>query len=977
MKKYIIHCLLRISTWLVSLLLLLSGCTDESPIGSPPLKEGEKVKLRIYFDIPKQQTTRIRSTWDDDYIDPNGLYILVFDTEGILIETDKVISIGTTDNPLFFTRLTSTNQQRSVYIIANATQVIESKKESWTNGMTTLTEIKNDLITIPLPSDNGIATAMPHPHPMIGYVSCSGISPSTSIGTSDSKTELMRTTAKVEIINKTPEADNVLLLGANLANAPLQSYIFVNPDQSKMIGRANYGSTTLGANDLLSMGINPTLTLYCYEAPVLRDNNTFAIIKVRYKGTDGYHRINLTNTAKEQLELKRNHRYQVNINHIGTPGYNTAEEAILKPAAVDIQYDISVFDSHSHDIISNGEYYLGVSNSELVIYDDANLSNLTVTTFTTDAPSLVPNATVTVASGNISIAAINVTSSFGSDYRADVQINMPANVTDASLQIQVGNLTKTIKIKRFSFVPEPGGVIEEFHRNEFVSGQIDSNVEDWLKLSTSVNASSGKFDELDNPTGGIVIHAAANIGFETRVAERMAIVYLARSNDKGRVKVILKQKKLDIYRDKIQIEPYTYVGTFHRWYQTGERVIRIQPKIAGPTSQWTVVVVEGQDWIELSTSRSPDPGLGTDPYGAGDHSTWTDTDIERNAQLRTDSVAVTGTGEKIYFRIGLKSQLPGGSAGNPRYGLVAIIHDKGNHFIFVRQGENPDFLMRKDDEVTKDPEFNNPRDFSRDLAVPITVYNLTDPSGTEGRVDRGKNGYGFVDYPTQGGYYFHGQATRAYSPTALPSDFQGNPSYYFTPSWDADMETCPPGYRRFVDTPNNNYTTGYEAKAASSEIRQSLWLYPRDNGDNQANFQNTLRGYLADGLYDRLEMITPENTSYTAPNKGVQSAAGSGTKIAFSGALFFNPYTHASIFFPEAGYMGSHSSNGGAGIFRDKGEVGAYWSSSSGSNRNGWSIQIGWSGITLHPIIADNYLQDAGTGSSVRCVRENINTNKR
>lgn len=227
MKKYIKHHLPRISAWFVSLLLLLSGCTDESPIGNHLVKEGEKVKLRVYFDIPKQQTAQTRSALDDDSINPNGLYILVFDTEDTLVEVDKATSVGTAENPLFFTNLTSTNQQRNVYILANA-------------------------------------------------------------------------------------------------------------------------------------------------------------------------------------------------------------------------------------------------------------------------------------------------------------------------------------------------------------------------------------------AGGIIMHAAANIGFETRVAERMATVYLARSNDKGRVKVILKQKKLDIYRDKIQIEPYTYIGTFHRWYQTGERVIRIQPSVAGPTSQWTVVVVEGQDWIELSISRSPD-----------------------------------------------------------------------------------------------------------------------------------------------------------------------------------------------------------------------------------------------------------------------------------------------------------------------------------------------------------------------------------
>lgn len=971
MNRYIIGHLLWVGMLLSGLLVLSTGCTDESPVGNFPIKEGEKVKLRLYFDVPKQQTVQTRSISDDEFIDPSGLYILVFDTNNILVEAEKVINIGTPDNPMYYTNLTSTSQQRNIYILANAAGVLDGKKETWTVGGTTLDEIKNDLQTEPLPSDNGIATAMPHPHPMIGYVSSSSISSSTSIGTTDTKIELTRTTAKVEVINKTPEAANVLLLGANLANAPLQSYLFADPNAPQTIGRANYGSSSSGTNDLLSTGANPTLTLYGYESAVQADNNTFVVVKVSFKGTEGYHRIDLTNADKEQLALKRNHQYIVNINHIGAPGYSTAEAAIGNPASVDVRYDISVTDNHSHDIISNGEYYLGVSNSELIVYDNANLLNLLVTTLTTDAPATVPTATVSVLSGNISLVATSKTPLAGSTYTSDVRINMPAAVKDASLRIEVGDLTRTILIKRHSYVPEPGGVLEEFHKSEFVSGQIELDSRNWLKLSASVNGSSGKEDELDNPSGGIVIHAASNVGFENEVTDRVGTLYMARANDKGRAKVILKQKKLDIYRDKIQIEPFTYVGTFHRWNQTGERIIRIQPKVAGPTSLWTVVVVEGQDWIELSTTQSPDPGLGTDPYGRGDNSSWTDNDIESRAQLRTDSVTVTGTGEKIYFRIGLKSELPGGANGKPRYGLVAVIHDKGNHFIFVRQGENADYLMRREDEITSDPVFDNPQGFSRNLAAPIAVYNLTDPSGTDGRVDLGQRGYGFVDYPSQGGYYFHGHATRAYSPTAKSSDFQGNPSYYFPPFWDVNVETCPPGYRRFADTPNDRYVEKNLAKASESEIRQSLWLYPRDKGDNQANFQNTIRGYIADGFYDRKEMVIPENTAFTSSTfKGENSAVGSGIGIAFSGALFFNPYNNASVFFPEAGYMGSHSANGGAGNFRDKGEVASFWTSSGESGRNGWSVQLGWSGISSQPIIADNYQQDAGVGASVRCVRE-------
>ena len=56
-------------------------------------------------------------------------------------------------------------------------------------------------------------------------------------------------------------------------------------------------------------------------------------------------------------------------------GYDTVADAKLsKPSNTDLDFEITVDDSNSYEIIANNDYYLGVSNSVFIAYspDDAS-----------------------------------------------------------------------------------------------------------------------------------------------------------------------------------------------------------------------------------------------------------------------------------------------------------------------------------------------------------------------------------------------------------------------------------------------------------------------------------------------------------------------------------------------------------------------------------------------------------------------------
>jgi len=361
-----------------------------------------------------------------------------------------------------------------------------------------------------------------------------------------------------------------------------------------------------------------------------------------------------------------------------------------------------------------------------------------------------------------------------------------------------------------------------------------------------------------------------------------------------------------------------YVGAFWKAGQKGERIIRIPVNtIADRSGDWDASVFWlGPGWkagdIVFSNEESADPGI-----------TYNSTTENPADMLTSDAVytvpgyvssasgnAISGTGNYIHFRIGLTSIYTPSETNPARYALVLLRYGTPQkyHIIYIRQGEEADYLM--------DP-FDDARGTS---AVRFCAYNTTasdmndDDNEDFVEILPDRSNSVFTDYPSQAGALFQWDNS-PYSPLAYHPVKPITPNLWFdvetTSFWSsiaASQESCPPGYRcpsdglTAISAPNSN-----DALIKNSEIRQSLYAIPK-TGDEVSN-ANLRWGFYADGYFDRRDHNNPFVSSLGLGGKGMiaNTAVSWQTKdVAYIGSLLFNPFAdspreNASLFIPAAG----------------------------------------------------------------------------
>ena len=399
----------------------------------------------------------------------------------------------------------------------------------------------------------------------------------------------------------------------------------------------------------------------------------------------------------------------------------------------------------------------------------------------------------------------------------------------------------------------------------------------------------------------------------------------------------------------------SYVGAFWRAGQLGVRVIRTDA--AGAAGAWTATVA----WYDARWNPAAGDGV---VLAAGD---------SEDAAIRTDNPAdaesykvggtlatVGGTVDAegfIVFRIGLTKMFTAydGDAAPARYAVVLLTYADGakKQKIYLRQGEGADYVMRPGDKDGSGAAVADERAYARRFLP----YNLTasdaqwssSPGGAT--VDTypqlAVRGGSLVQYPSQGGGTFQGQASsdewlrRVFSSVFIDK-VTGVAKYSGEEAYDAATnETCPAGYRRMLDGTVGEHTA---LEIAGSEMRQSIYLNPvAGAGSNVFDLGNSAWGYYADGFFDRRKI--DEATVAAATHAA-----------AYKGRIFFNPETHASLFFPAAGYRTT-------GAFSYTGTRAYYWAGTTVSKSNMACFYIS-------NTRASAYSQDRGYSWSIRCVRD-------
>lgn len=320
---------------------------------------------------------------------------------------------------------------------------------------------------------------------------------------------------------------------------------------------------------------------------------------------------------------------------------------------------------------------------------------------------------------------------------------------------------------------------------------------------------------------------------------------------------------------------HAFVGAFWRASQKGERIIRLPVTDAANAGAWDASVLWTDDgWVpgEIVFSNAPteDGGVtyisGTenpaDMLNAGNDATYS---VAEHFSSAAGTIAA-GTGNEIYFRIGLTSAFTPTAERPARYAVVVVRYGspRKNHLIFLRQGENADYIGRG----TGAPKW--------------AVFNVGMTAGT------------FADYPSQAGFFKRwSTSTNLYAPV-------GNVVSWPVENTTSIANVCPTGYV----IPSADGTMTYSAN------NQMFSLLPL--GGNRS-----IRGYYADGYFDRREIVASAN------NEPASAVSRNSPKVAYTGNVIYNITTNASLFLCTPGTRSSTN-----GELTASGSNGMYWSRS-------------------------------------------------
>ena len=606
MKEFVLYI---VCLWCLA--FLMSGCEDsihlsERPDNNKP--QADKVQIEIFARANSYHYPTVRTMDDEDRVGKTP-WILVFNGENAnatfveavqafeMVGKRYVILTKQSGNSKYQLLILANPLNDKFYYGNNVTEYLFTESDLRMNmipGITTLSEVCAKILTEPLESP--ATSVIPFSNdgktiPMSYLLGVDKIDTTTRIENSDGSTiELIRVAAKVVVANK---ADNFYLKGITaVVNVPRQGRLH-NQDGTVMNNMANlteycqtgYGSS-LVVTDNSAVGQSTEMKpLYLYESDI--QNNTYLIVEGTYENKDYFYKLVLVDGKYNLMDILRNHSYTFTIIKAKGPGYDTVEDAKASKASnVDLVYKLSVDDSYSYEMISNNDFYLGVSNSVFIAYASED-KIYEVTSVATNCKTNFPNscrigdnhievddafsltnpadgARIPIVEGstpdpNITQVESLITSKLRlhEDYQTDEGGIYRKN---AYITLKLGNLEKKIRVRQRLAVPQEGLILKYMPTTEDVDSydmnfycltayveDVADNPKTWIKLRPSSSDGRNITDRITVDDGKIYMEVTANEG----TASRNGLVYLttikAPDNSSGiritqRVKINITQK---------------------------------------------------------------------------------------------------------------------------------------------------------------------------------------------------------------------------------------------------------------------------------------------------------------------------------------------------------------------------------------------------------------------------------------------------
>ena len=281
--------------------------------------------------------------------------------------------------------------------------------------------------------------------------------------------------------------------------------------------------------------------LYVYETHSL-SNDTYLVIRGHYKGESFFYKMALVNNDQHVLDILRNTEYIFTITSVRGRGFISMADAKASLASnTNLDYSILVQEESSYEIVSNNEYYLGVTNSPFEIYASAASGTAYVAfSLITDCKSeSIGERTITATSGLRIVSPVDGMIPVSTTLPSQVKIEMLAGFTSGEIELRLGNLRKTVTVKRREQVTSSGTIISSFiDDGYYISACVEDYVNhSWLKLGPEEGEVRNDPDYIYVDNGKIKLYVEKNTS-----GNREGVVYV--SVGKGitqRIKVYITQ----------------------------------------------------------------------------------------------------------------------------------------------------------------------------------------------------------------------------------------------------------------------------------------------------------------------------------------------------------------------------------------------------------------------------------------------------
>ncbi|WP_295938589.1 hypothetical protein [uncultured Alistipes sp.] len=573
-------------------LVLMSSCADDigytQPV--PPGPGSDKVRIEVFTRSQNFDKPTTRNGGDQSGTIEKNPFVLVFNGAGAsatFVEAVQVIEFsGINKRYVTLTRQPSGNYE-ILFLANNLThfyfegvrhEFTEDNLNLYLSGET-LSSVSEKLLSDKLDTPRQtnspyVNSSWSHLQPMTGRMTVSGaaIDENTKLGEPQGQGSgpiiMTRGISKIQIEST---LTNFTLTGiVCIKNVPTQGEIYnydgVVPSGIELTEMAKDDTYT---TDIISIGeYGPTQAnygdeLYFYEASAA--NSTYFILRGEYTADFGngsetreyYYKMAIVDGSGSYFDLIRNHRYTFQITTVRGPGYETIEQAITGEPSNTTVLELTVItvDLSSHHIVTNGNYYLGVSNLRYVVYSDAagphHAFSISTDYFTADGRTPVVNYIRPSAGITCNGTAIPSTTTPSNQF--DVKITFAAGTSIGTIEVGIGDLTRTVNVeKKWSatgqeVIPSAGERLYYYQCNASgpywdytyycVNGSVDdrNTGKTWIKLASgdttyptaSIGQTAGFFapdpakilevtDQVTSSHGKIQVYIDPNTGTNAR-----------------------------------------------------------------------------------------------------------------------------------------------------------------------------------------------------------------------------------------------------------------------------------------------------------------------------------------------------------------------------------------------------------------------------------------------------------------------------